>query len=424
MNLDGSSAPRRPRSVLDDLAELYPDGIPEPRRHDGSSASGNGSTTRRIRPPPSGSRLERLVHHLATFWARARPAERRALPLRRPEGDLEGQMRRLAERLDIAVPEDRWPELVDAATFERMRACADRIAPDTTHAIWQDNHQFFHRARAASGASCSTTTVCAVTTPELPSWPSPTSPVGCTANRSRCIDRPADLRARSLGRPRRRLDRAHPLRSAVRAPEQTSFLELVPEAGRLTIEVGCGEGRVARELLALGHRVVGFDASPALLGPPPLTGSACRSPSPNCRAADRNGRPPHRRVLHGAHGYRRPRRRGSGARACSAPGGTLALGSCHPIMTERAFVPGDEYRTFYMGEYLKTMRHVLDVERRAGGVFHFRVGAPADRAVLPRVRSRGSGRRRVLAAVGVRACGRAPRVREPGTGPELLAPAR
>ena len=63
--------------------------------------------------------------------------------------DLEGQMRRLAEQLDISVPEDRWPELVDAATFERMREGADRIAPDTSHAIWQSNQQFFHRG--ASG---------------------------------------------------------------------------------------------------------------------------------------------------------------------------------------------------------------------------------------------------------------------------------
>ena len=51
----------------------------------------------------------------------------------------------MAERLDISVPENCWPQLVEAATFEHMRSCADRIAPDTTHAIWQDNQQFFHR---------------------------------------------------------------------------------------------------------------------------------------------------------------------------------------------------------------------------------------------------------------------------------------
>jgi 2-polyprenyl-3-methyl-5-hydroxy-6-metoxy-1,4-benzoquinol methylase len=40
-----------------------------------------------------------------------------------------------------------------------------------------------------------------------------------------------------------------------------SFLELVPRPGRLTLDVGCGEGRLARELTAGGHRVIGVDGS-------------------------------------------------------------------------------------------------------------------------------------------------------------------
>jgi SAM-dependent methyltransferase len=43
------------------------------------------------------------------------------------------------------------------------------------------------------------------------------------------------------------------------------FLELVPPPGRLTLDVGCGEGRLARDLAALGHNVRAFDASPALV---------------------------------------------------------------------------------------------------------------------------------------------------------------
>lgn len=43
------------------------------------------------------------------------------------------------------------------------------------------------------------------------------------------------------------------------------FLQLLPPPGRLTIDVGCGEGRLPRDLKALGHRVVGVDASPTLL---------------------------------------------------------------------------------------------------------------------------------------------------------------
>jgi SAM-dependent methyltransferase len=43
------------------------------------------------------------------------------------------------------------------------------------------------------------------------------------------------------------------------------FFELVPEPGRLTVDLGCGEGRVGRDLMARGHRVVGFDGSPTLV---------------------------------------------------------------------------------------------------------------------------------------------------------------
>ena len=40
-----------------------------------------------------------------------------------------------------------------------------------------------------------------------------------------------------------------------------SFLELLPSPGQLTVDVGCGEGRLGRELSARGHRVLGFDYS-------------------------------------------------------------------------------------------------------------------------------------------------------------------
>ncbi|MCE6999940.1 methyltransferase domain-containing protein [Saccharothrix sp. S26] len=43
------------------------------------------------------------------------------------------------------------------------------------------------------------------------------------------------------------------------------FFELVPAAGRATLDLGCGEGRVARDLAARGHQVTGVDASPTLV---------------------------------------------------------------------------------------------------------------------------------------------------------------
>jgi ubiquinone/menaquinone biosynthesis C-methylase UbiE len=43
------------------------------------------------------------------------------------------------------------------------------------------------------------------------------------------------------------------------------FLSLVPPPGRLTLDIGCGEGRVTRDLRALGHRAIGVDSAPSLV---------------------------------------------------------------------------------------------------------------------------------------------------------------
>jgi SAM-dependent methyltransferase len=44
-----------------------------------------------------------------------------------------------------------------------------------------------------------------------------------------------------------------------------AFLELLPPAGRRTLDLGCGEGRVGAELERRGHRVIGVDSSPAMV---------------------------------------------------------------------------------------------------------------------------------------------------------------
>ena len=43
------------------------------------------------------------------------------------------------------------------------------------------------------------------------------------------------------------------------------FFELVPEPKGRTLEVGCGEGRVTRDLVKRGHRVTAVDATASLL---------------------------------------------------------------------------------------------------------------------------------------------------------------
>src|ERR671925_919435 len=43
------------------------------------------------------------------------------------------------------------------------------------------------------------------------------------------------------------------------------FLDLVPPPGQLTLDVGCGEGRVTRDLRELGHETVGVDSSASMV---------------------------------------------------------------------------------------------------------------------------------------------------------------
>jgi SAM-dependent methyltransferase len=54
------------------------------------------------------------------------------------------------------------------------------------------------------------------------------------------------------------------------------FDQVVPPPGRATLEIGCGEGRVCRDLAARGHSVTGIDAAP--------------TPLAAAREADRGGR--------------------------------------------------------------------------------------------------------------------------------------
>lgn len=92
--------------------------------------------------------------------------------------DLEGQMRRLAEQLGIVVPEETWPALVEAATFERMRErAADRV-PDERQGIMKDTTRFFRSGTSGQwrrwltdeDAAAYERRVNELTTPDLASW--------------------------------------------------------------------------------------------------------------------------------------------------------------------------------------------------------------------------------------------------------------
>jgi hypothetical protein len=58
--------------------------------------------------------------------------------------DLDGEMRRVASALHVAIDERRFPEFVDAATLKSMRARASQAAPDAHLGLWQSPEEFFH----------------------------------------------------------------------------------------------------------------------------------------------------------------------------------------------------------------------------------------------------------------------------------------
>jgi aryl sulfotransferase len=94
--------------------------------------------------------LPGLLWHLSDAWARR--GEPNVLMMHYDElsSDLDGQMRRIASQLGITVPAAAWPALVQAATFERMRASADQIIP-TANGGFQTSAAFFHRGVSGAG---------------------------------------------------------------------------------------------------------------------------------------------------------------------------------------------------------------------------------------------------------------------------------
>jgi len=127
---------------LEDIAELLAGGPPLPL---GLAVDRFWAWVENPNPIASEFSLASMLHHVGTLWE---VRERPNVVLVRYEdlkADLGGQMRRIADRLDIVVRDDLWPALVDAATFDRMRRRAAEVTPEITKSLWLDSDRFFHR---------------------------------------------------------------------------------------------------------------------------------------------------------------------------------------------------------------------------------------------------------------------------------------
>ena len=94
--------------------------------------------------------LPGVLWHLSDAWAKRGKPNVLLVHYDNLLADLEGQMRQLAERLGIAVPENVWPALTQAATLKRMRDSAESLIP-TPPGVVKDAASFFRRGTSGAG---------------------------------------------------------------------------------------------------------------------------------------------------------------------------------------------------------------------------------------------------------------------------------
>ena len=94
--------------------------------------------------------LPGVLLHLTDAWARRDEPNVVLVHYDDLLADLAGEMRALAGRLGVTVAEDRWPELVRAATFARMRDRAEQTAPDAA-GVLKDRRRFFRQGTSGAG---------------------------------------------------------------------------------------------------------------------------------------------------------------------------------------------------------------------------------------------------------------------------------
>jgi len=90
-----------------------------------------------------------LLWHLSDAWARRGEPNVLLVHYANLSADIDGQMRWLAGRLGITIPERAWPALVRAATFGSMSRSADQLVP--APGLFKSNAAFFRRGTSGEG---------------------------------------------------------------------------------------------------------------------------------------------------------------------------------------------------------------------------------------------------------------------------------
>ena len=83
------------------------------------------------------------LHHAKTWWEFRHLPNMRLIHYADLRRDLEGEMRRLADWLNIIVPEDRWPAVVEACRFETVKADPEKVLGARMSDFWEGGGQTF-----------------------------------------------------------------------------------------------------------------------------------------------------------------------------------------------------------------------------------------------------------------------------------------
>lgn len=132
------------------LAELT--GVParprteRPSLHDWLVAWTRADTT----PQEQMDSLVGVLHHVSDAWERQHHQHVVLVHYADLLADLEGEMRRIADRLGAPIAESTWPALVEAATFESMRSRSDDLVPDAM-GVLKDRSRFFRSGTSGNG---------------------------------------------------------------------------------------------------------------------------------------------------------------------------------------------------------------------------------------------------------------------------------
>jgi len=131
----------------DVIRQLLGEPAPEPPPTPGGQRSERDAFLAWVRndddPQSNLDSLRGIAWQQGIAWQRRHDAGVGLLHYADLSSDLGSEMRRLADRLGITVPEHMWPALVDAAGFQRMRARADDLVPDERHEIFKRRDSFF-----------------------------------------------------------------------------------------------------------------------------------------------------------------------------------------------------------------------------------------------------------------------------------------